>query len=236
MNGARLESFPDPGAAAVRAAGLVAQAVRAAAGRGGRFSLALSGGSTPGRFFELLALEDIPWDMVHIFWADERLVAPDSPDSNLRLARERLLSIAPVPERNIHPMATAAPGPGMTPERLAKAYESVLGDFFGKEGFPAFDAIHLGLGGDGHTASLFPGQPALFERERWVVPVEYPKASPPIPRLTLTLPVLNAARRVFFLISGADKRQLAEDILAGRGGEYPASMVRPAGTLLWLCG
>jgi 6-phosphogluconolactonase len=235
MNGAGLERFPDLEAASRHAAGLTARVARSAAAERGRFSLALSGGSTPARFFELLAGEDLPWDLVHVFWADERLVAQDSPDSNFRLAREHLLSGAPIPTGNVHPMAIAPPGP-TTPEQQARAYEGILRSFFGGEGFPAFDVIHLGLGGDGHTASLFPGQPALSERGRLVVPVEYAKASPPVPRLTLTLPVINAARQVFFLISGSDKLRLAEDILAGRGGAYPADSVRPAGRLLWLAG
>lgn len=277
MNAAELERFSGLEAASRRAAGLTAEAARSAVTERGRFALALSGGSTPGRYFELLAQEDLPWGLVHVFWADERLVPPDSQDSNCRLARELLLSRVPIPEGNIHPMAAglfAAPAEAgrpsrpmsaressaggtagfasdgtiparevprletglATPEEQAEAYESALRCFFGGDGPPAFDVIHLGLGGDGHTASLFPGQPALSERERWVVPVEYAKASPPVARLTLTLPVLNAARLAFFLVSGPDKARLAEEILAGRGEGYPAGLVRPGGRLVWLAG
>lgn len=271
MTNPSLERFPDLEAASRRAASLTASAAREAAATRGRFTLALSGGSTPGRFFELLAGEDLPWDRVHVFWADERLVGPDSPDSNYRLARERLLSKIPIPKANLHPMAggtglggharpggegssgampgALAPsgelggpgvfrGEGASPsegaQAAARAYEDMLRGFFGGQGFPVFDVIHLGLGGDGHTASLFPGQPSLGERARWVLPVEYAKASPPVERLTLTLPVINAGRLVFFLVSGAAKAGLAGEISGGAGQRYPASLVRPAGRLVWL--
>jgi len=232
MNGANLEEFPGLEEASSRAAGLTASAARSAVAERGRFSLALSGGATPGRYFELLAQEELPWDQVHVFWADERLVSPDSPDSNFRLAQERLLARAPIPEGNVHPMA----GGDFPPLEAAAAYEAELRAFFGHEAFPAFDVIHLGLGGDGHTASLFPGQPALSERQRWVVPVNYAGASPPVTRLTLTLPVLNAARLAFFLVSGPDKARLAREILTGGDEGRPAGLVRPAGKLFWLAG
>ena len=226
MAGAPLERFADLEAASLRAAALTARALTQAAAARGRACLALSGGSTPGRFFELLAGHDAPWDAVHVFWADERLVPPDSPESNYRLARERLLSRVSIPPANIHPMAG-----GGDPSGRAKAYETLLREAFAGENPPVFDVIHLGLGGDGHTASLFPGHPALLEKTRWAAPVEYVSASPPVPRLTLTLPVINAARLVFFLISGADKVRLAQKILAGEGEEYPAALVRPT---VWL--
>jgi len=229
VTNARLERFTDLTAASQRAAALTAQALAQAITLRGRASLALSGGSTPGRFFELLAGQSLPWDAVHVFWADERLAPLDSPQSNYRLAREHLLSRAPIPLGNIHPAAGAG-----DPSRRAKAYEALLREAFAGENPPRFDVIHLGLGSDGHTASLFPGQPALSEKERWVVAVEYAKASPPVPRLTLTLPVINAAKLVFFLISGADKIQLAQKILAGEGDAYPASLVQPARPPVWL--
>ncbi|WP_243358439.1 6-phosphogluconolactonase [Fundidesulfovibrio terrae] len=271
MTARSLEAFPGLEAASLRAAALTAAAARDAVAARGRFSLALSGGATPARYFELLAAEDLPWDKVHVFWADERLVAPDSPDSNYRMARERLLSRAPIPEANVHPMRGAmwpggvngagpspdapgasAPGAGQPVQEgraihadatdrsvqgeAAAGYEAVLRRFFGEGGIPAFDVVHLGLGGDGHTASLFPGQPALGERVRWVVPVFYAGASPPVPRLTLTLPVLNAACLVLFLASGADKAALARSAFSDDGGGYPAGLVRPAGKLVWLVG
>ncbi|MFP5220928.1 MAG: 6-phosphogluconolactonase [Acidobacteriota bacterium] len=235
MNAADLELFADLESACARAASLTARAAREAAAARGRFTLALSGGSTPARYFEQLAGIDLPWQAVHVFWADERLVAKDDPASNFRLAREHLLERAPIPADNIHPMVDAA----LALEALedqAQACESMLRGFFGAGGFPAFDVIHLGVGDDGHTASLFPGQPALAERERWVLPVVYEKSKPPVPRLTLTLPVLNAARLAFFLVSGQGKTELAREIVEGRGEGYPASQVRPAGELFWLAG
>jgi len=235
MNAAKLELFADLETACAQAASLTARAARDAVAARGRFTLALSGGSTPARYFEQLAALDLPWQAAHVFWADERLVARDDPTSNYALARARLLGRAPIPAGNIHPMTDPAlPLDALEPQ--AQACESMLRGFFGADGFPAFDAIHLGVGDDGHTASLFPGQPALDERERWVLPVAYGKSKPPVPRLTLTLPVLNAARLVFFLVSGQGKVALAKDILEGRGAGYPASRVRPAGELFWLAG
>lgn len=235
MNAAKLELFADLESACHRAATLTARAARDAVDARGRFTLALSGGSTPARYFELLAARELPWQALHIFWADERLVAQDDPASNFRLAREHLLARAPIPAVNIHPMTDPAL-PLDSLEQQADACESMLRGFFGANGFPAFDVIHLGVGDDGHTASLFPGQPALDERERWVLPVAYEKSKPPIPRLTLTLPVLNAARLVFFLVSGQDKTALAREIFEGRGEGYPASRVKPTGGLFWLAG
>ena len=233
MSAASLESFPILEGASLRGAELTANAAREAVAKRGRFALALSGGTTPARYLELLAAQELPWQAVHVFWADERLVEPESPDSNCHLARERLLSRVPVPEGNVHPMVGGA---WRSQEQAAQAYETLLRGFFGNKGLPVFDVIHLGLGGDGHTASLFPGQPALGEQKRLVVPVEYAKASPPVARLTLTLPVINAARLVFFLVSGPDKARLAREIQEGNGEGYPASLIRPAGRLVWLLG
>lgn len=235
MNAAKLELFPDLETACARAAALTARAARDAVAARGRFTLALSGGSTPARYFEQLAGFDLPWQAVHVFWADERLVAQGDPASNYALARTHLFTHAPIPADNIHPMADPAL-PLEALESQAQACESMLRGFFGADGLPSFDVIHLGVGDDGHTASLFPGQPALDERERWVLPVVYDTSKPPVPRLTLTLPVLNAARLAFFLVSGQGKVALAKDILEGRGAGYPASRVRPAGELFWLAG
>lgn len=254
---ARLEHFADIEAASLRAASLTAQAAREAVASRRRFTVAFSGGSTPGRFFELLAEEAVAWEAAHVFWVDERLAPLDSPNSNYRLAWEHLLSRVPIPEANIHPMRTAerpvgnsgpmehagskpvrTPSAGGRPdqETAAQAYEACLRRFFGGEAIPSFDVIHLGLGGDGHTASLFPGQPALEERERWVLPVRYAGASPPVARLTLTLPVINAARLVLFLVSGPDKAKLAEAAASGTCGGCPAGLVQPTGRLVWLLG
>jgi 6-phosphogluconolactonase len=256
MSAGSLERFADQEAASFRAALLTAEAVREAVAERGRAALALSGGSTPGRYFELLAEQGLPWDKVHIFWVDERLVPLDAPESNYRLAWERLLSRVSLPTSNIHPMwveqvpnentnQTESVGSGavqkvpvgmVDPEKAAWTYENMLRRFFGDGAIPEFDVIHLGLGGDGHTASLFPGQPALDERVRWVLPVTYAGATPLVSRLTLTLPVINAARNVFFLVSGPDKTKLAENAASGHCGGCPAGRVRPGGNLVWLLG
>lgn len=256
MSGVSLERFANHEAASQRAAFLTTEASREAVASRGRFTLALSGGSTPGRYFELLAEQGLPWDKVYIFWVDERMVPLDSQDSNYCLAWQRLLSRVPIPKTNIHPMweekrsgengaasAQAGSEPAWRqpvgvedPEMAAQAHEASMRRFFGDGAVPVFDVIHLGLGGDGHTASLFPGQPALEERVRWVLPVTYAGATPPVARLTLTLPVINAARNVFFLVSGPEKIKLAEAAASGNCGGCPAGRVRPAGNAVWLLG
>jgi 6-phosphogluconolactonase len=193
----------------------------------GTVSFALSGGETPRLTLEVLSSEPyrgrFPWDLVHFYQVDERWVPPGDPASNRRMLRESLLSRAPVPPDHFHPIDTALSGPG----EGARRYEEVLGRAFrgSPGGFPRFDAILLGLGADGHTASLFPGSPALGEMTAWVVEVE--GGAPPFPRVTLTLPVLNAASQVIFLVSGKEKAAALADVLSGRRGELPASRVSP---------
>jgi 6-phosphogluconolactonase len=196
----------------------------------GRCAIALAGGHTPARTYSLWASDfPLPWAQTHFFWGDERYVPPDDPQSNFRMFREALLDRVPVPAENVHPMPTRQP----KPEDAAQAYEDTLRQFFGS-GRPAFDLVLLGLGGEGHTASLFPGSPALFEKERWVVAVDAP-AEPHL-RLTLTLAVLNRARKVFFLASGAGKSEVIaalerEPKLAAT--RYPAARVQPQGRVVW---
>jgi 6-phosphogluconolactonase len=196
----------------------------------GRCAIALAGGHTPARTYSLWASDfPLPWLQTHFFWGDERYVPPDDAHSNFRMFREALLDRVPVPGENVHPMPTGLPKPG----DAALAYEHTLRQFFGS-GPPAFDLILLGLGGEGHTASLFPGSPALLEKERWVVAVDVP-AEPHV-RLTLTFPVLNCARRVFFLVSGAGKSEVIAAIerepeLAAK--RYPAARVQPPGRVVW---
>jgi 6-phosphogluconolactonase len=203
-------------------------AALARAGKGKRtVSFALSGGKTPRLTLEVLSSEPyrgrFPWDLVHFYQVDERWVPPGDPASNLRMLRECLLSRAPVPPDHFHPIDTTLSGPG----EGARRYEETLGRVFrgSPGGFPRFDAILLGLGADGHTASLFPGSPALEEKTAWVVEVE--GGAPPVPRVTLTLPVLNAASQVIFLVSGKEKTAVLADVLSGRRGELPASRVYP---------
>ena len=194
------------------------------------FRLALAGGSTPRRLYELLAgsefRDKIPWTQVHFFWGDERMVPQDHPQSNYRMGQEALLKHVPVPRPNIHPIPTQA-----SPEEAAQAYENELRQHFGR-GVPTFDLILLGLGGDGHTASLFPGAAALEEKQR--LAVAHRPGLKGFDRVTLTLPVLNQARRVFFLVAGENKATALRAAL-GSGGQLPAQQVAPRnGELIWL--
>lgn len=195
------------------------------------FRLALAGGSTPRRLYELLASPEfaplLPWANMHFFWGDERLVPADHPNSNYRLAWESLLQKVPVPRENIHPVLTSA-----SPQEAAHTYQQTLREHFGqRRGVPRFDLVLLGLGADGHTASLFPGAAALEEKERLAV-AHLPDDGPA--RVTLTLPVLNRAQRVFFLAYGDSKAAALHAALEGKG-RLPAQRVAPAkGELVWL--
>jgi 6-phosphogluconolactonase len=195
----------------------------------GRFAVALSGGSTPRRLYELLADAELPWKRVHWFWGDERFVPPDHPDSNYRMAREALLSRAPVPGTNIHAIRTE----GVTPEDAAAGYEAALKRFYGAETLsrerPLFDAVLLGIGEDGHTASLFPGHAALDETQRWVVAVRGAKAQA---RITLTYSALQSSRETAFLVAGAAKKDALRRAQAGERAT-PAGRLRPAGDVHW---
>jgi 6-phosphogluconolactonase len=202
----------------------------------GRFTIALSGGSTPKGLFNLLAtnaLTVLPWDRMFFFWGDERHVPPTDPDSNYRMAQETMLSKVPVPPGNVFRMAAENPDAAAA----AEDYEKTLRKFFALAPgqFPRFDLILLGMGPDGHTASLFPGTSGLQEKSRLVIAnwVEKFKTN----RLTFTLPVLNAARCVSFLVSGTDKAPALHAVLEGDapGEQYPAKLVRPTdGKLIWL--
>ncbi len=192
------------------------------------FTLALAGGNTPRALYALLASRyrsRIEWSRVHLFWGDERYVAHDHPASNYRMAQEALIAPLNLPEENIHPMPTDCPDPLQCADR----YENHLRDFFGS--LPCFDLILLGMGADGHTASLFPGTRALQERKRWVAVGEAP--TEPRVRLTLTLPVLNSARAVYFLVTGADKADAVRKVVL-EGEPLPAGLVQPTdGERIW---
>jgi 6-phosphogluconolactonase len=199
----------------------------------GRFSIALAGGHTPAKMYAMWAEKystQTPWDKVHLFWGDERYVPQDDLLSNYRMTRETLISRVPLPAANVHPVQTnLAP-----PEKAAEAYEAELRKFFGSAP-PEFDVQLLGLGIEGHTASLFPNSPALDEKQRWVVPVTAP-AEPPR-RLTFTPIVLNCGRNTFFLVAGANKREIMAALRnepEGKPSQYPAGRIRPTGRLLWL--
>ncbi len=214
----------------------VVSAATDAVAQRGRFTIALSGGSTPKGLFNLLAtnaLTVLPWDRMFFFWGDERHVPPTDPDSNYRMAQETMLSKVPVPPGNVFRMAAENPDA----EAVAEDYEKTLWKFFELEPgqIPVFDLILLGMGPDGHTASLFPGTAGLQEKSRLVIAnwVEKMKTS----RLTFTLPVLNAARCVAFLVSGTDKAAVLRTVLEEDvpGEQYPAKLVRPTdGKLIWL--
>lgn len=194
------------------------------------FTVALSGGSTPRRLYEVLAAppfrERVPWGRVHVFWGDERCVPPDHSDSNYRLAREALLDKIPILAENVHRIWGEMP-----PDQAAAAYQTELEAVVGVNG--RLDLILLGMGADGHTASLFPGTEALEERERAVVAVYVERLQ--AWRVTLTLPVINAARQVLFLVTGAAKAEIVQAVLEGPEGRFPAQQIRPtAGQLTWL--
>jgi len=218
----------DPAALARHAADIMSQAARR---KQGRFAVALSGGSTPRALYALLAQPDysrtFPWDRTHWFWGDERFVPHDDPLSNYRMVWEAMLSHAPVPAENIHAMPTE----GMTPEAAAQAYQLILQDFYGAPTLdpekPLFDINLLGLGEDGHTASLFPGVDALNERERWVTSVIGAKAEA---RLTLTYPALESSRQAIFLVAGADKAPMLKRLIEGDPA-LPAARLCPTGRL-----
>jgi 6-phosphogluconolactonase len=197
------------------------------------FAICLSGGSTPRHLYETLATPAIaarfPWRRAHWFWGDERFVPHDDPDSNYRMTRDALLSRVPAPRENIH----AIPTEGLSPEQAAVGYETTLKQFYGADTLapdrPLFDVTLLGIGENGHTASLFPGQPALRETRRWAVAALGAKSEP---RITLTYPALNSSRDVAFLATGEGKRDVVAQALAGAPA-IPAAMVRPVGTLHW---
>ncbi len=198
----------------------------------GIFTAALSGGGSPEGFYRRLSqvAGKTLWRKTHIFMVDERLVPPDSPDSNFRMMDETLLSRAPIPRENIHPVRTDGP-----PEICAERYASELSDFFKPaEGcYPAFDLVLLGLGEDGHTASLFPGTDALTEKRLAAAVPEVKRHN----RVTLTYPVLNSAKNIFFLVTGEKKAEILERLVEKGANDpaLPASGINPKnGTLLFL--
>jgi 6-phosphogluconolactonase len=234
-----VEIFPTSREMSEAAAGLFSARAAAAVSLRGRFTAALSGGRTPVELYTLLAQKpfasQIPWARAHLFWVDERCLPPDHADSNYRMVRERLLDHVPILPENVHRM----PGE-MDPVEAAARYEEGMRQFFtssaSSEGaFPVFDLVLLGLGGDGHTASLFPGTRAIRESARWVLGhyVDAQKGW----RITLTPPVINAARTVAFIVAGAGKAAVLKDVLEGpfRPDFLPAQLIRPdSGELLWM--
>jgi 6-phosphogluconolactonase len=228
-----IKVYPDLESLSQAAAALFADRAQSAVAARGRFSVALSGGSTPRRTYELLSQapyrDRVAWDRVHVFWGDERCVPLTDPKSNAHMTRETLLRHVPIPAAQVHPIDCRA-----APAEAARQYESLLRDFFtGRR--PDFDLVLLGLGENGHTASLFPGAPVLDEQERWAAAVYVPEQD--LYRVTLTAPVINAAALVAFLVSGASKAQVLREVLQGPRDpqRLPAQLIHPAGgELRWL--
>jgi 6-phosphogluconolactonase len=242
---AQVRVYRDAGEVALKAARYFARLADQYVVGSGRFTVALSGGSTPRAMFALLSqapfLDTVPWESIYFFWGDERTVPPDHADSNYRMAHETLLARAPVPAENVFRIPAELPDP----ERAADQYAATLINFFAKQsptpgtaplaGAPRFDLIFLGMGPDGHTASLFPGTAALQVTDRVVVAnyVEKFKTY----RITLTAPAINNARNVTFVAAGADKAEALGQVLEGdyQPDLYPSQLVRPQqGSLLWM--
>lgn len=229
-----VEILEDVASLQAHALGEVLRALREAVAARGRAILALSGGSTPKGLYQRLAQErSLPWDRVHLFFGDERSVPPDHPDSNYRMAKEALIdpliAAGALPAQNVHRVEAELPA-----AQAASRYEMVLKAFLGPD-LPVFDLILLGMGPDGHTASLFPHTAGLEERARWVIANPVPQLS--TERITFTYPVLDAAREVTFLVSGAQKAEPLAQVLTSKTAQvadYPSKGVRPQGRLVFL--
>ena len=227
-----IQVYPDAHTLAEALADATARALRQTLEGEPRATLCLTGGSTPEPAYRRLAEMDLPWDRVHVFWTDERMVPPDSPESNYGMAREALLLPAEVPHTNVHRMHGE-----MGKHEAADDYESQLHQFFGEDPV-SFDVLHLGMGDDGHTASLFPGEPQLDEFERWAVPARAPAGARARQRLTLTYPALDSAKHVFVAAAGLAKREAFLNVIdAYESGSFappPVARVRPDGPLVWM--
>jgi 6-phosphogluconolactonase len=225
----RIEVLPNPLSLAHHVADWMTAAALAAPGP---FRVSLSGGSTPKTLYGLLASDEFrgrfPWQRVSWYWGDERFVPHDHPESNYRMTREAMLDEAPVPPENIHPV----PADG-TPDEAALRYEHTLQAAYRATVLdparPLFDITLLGLGPDGHTASLLPGETVLEERKRWVAAVSHGR---PEVRITMTYPVIESSRHVAFLVAGQEKAAIFSAIRAG-DSQVPAARVKPVGEIVW---
>lgn len=225
-----MDISPDPQSLAVRVAGWMIGVLRS---RPGPLAVALSGGSTPKLLYKAVAaapfVEQVPWDRVHWFWGDERFVPQSDERSNYRMTMQAMLDRAVVPPANVHPIPTE----GMTAEAAAAHYQATLQAFYGAQALdparPLFDVVLMGLGTNGHTASLFPDTPVLNERTAWAAAVT-PEGEPT--RITLTYPALESCRHAAFLVAGADKREVLAQVRAG-GSDLPAAKYHPTGELHW---
>jgi 6-phosphogluconolactonase len=227
-----IKVFPDGQQLAHATAELFVECADAAIKQQGRFSVALSGGSTPRALHRILAgegfVDRVDWSNVYVFFGDERTVPPDDPESNFRMAQETLLSQVPIPQSNVYRIPAE-----QQPAQAANSYEQMLRDFFGDQ--PRFDLVFLGMGDDGHTASLFPHTAALDEQARWVVANHVEKLD--TWRITLTAGAINAAKKVAFLVSGEKKATRLREVLHSvhQPHELPSQLIQPeSGALLWL--
>lgn len=225
-----VEVLPDGAALIERSLSIVIDKIKTAIADRGQCTIALSGGSTPKPLYEAIATLDLPWDKIHVFWGDERYVPPEHPDSNQGMARAAWLDRVNIPAANIHPMPTDKSDPAVA----ATKHEEQLREFFKASAgeFPALDIILLGIGDDGHTASLFPHTDALKVVSSLVTVGNKDSQ----PRLTFTAPLINHARCVIFVVAGANKRPALAQIFAPTGDEltYPARLIQPQGELWWL--
>jgi len=215
------------------AAEIFVESAQSAVDKDGYFSIAFSGGHTPQRMYEILAHKDIrnkiPWEKTYIFWGDERCVPPDHPKSNQLMLRRLLLAHVNIPEQNVFPISGTLP-----PGEAAQEYETILHKFFTNHQ-AGFDLILLGLGENGHTASLFPGTPALDENQRWATDVYV--AEQKMHRVTLTASFINQAKKIVFLVSGRSKALVLKEVLEGPTDPHrlPAQLIKPVeGELVWL--
>ncbi|NJR64348.1 MAG: 6-phosphogluconolactonase [Leptolyngbyaceae cyanobacterium CRU_2_3] len=225
-----IEVLPDKATLIQRSLQLVLDKLEVAIAERGLFTIALAGGSTPKPLYEAIAAQNLPWDKIHVFWGDERYVPPNHPDSNEGMARQAWLNNVPIPEANIHPMPTDAADPAIA----AQQHEQQIRDFFQVESgeIPALDVVLLGMGDDAHTASLFPHTAALQVRDRLVTV----GSKDGQPRITFTVPLINQARCVIFVVAGASKQAALAQVFAPHADEqtYPSRLILPQGELWWL--
>jgi 6-phosphogluconolactonase len=222
-----LEILPDSAHLVERAKVLILDCISTGLQSKDYFTIVLAGGNTPKPLYQSLAREDLPWPKIHVFWGDERYVPSDDPDSNQGMARAAWLDHVPIPASNLHPMPTESGDPLVD----ALKYQEHLRDFFAQD-WPRFDLVLLGMGDDGHTASLFPNTGALQVTEQLVTVGNKGQD----PRITLTIPLLNLAHNVIFLVAGANKKPALAQIFADEADElnYPSRSIKPQGDLWWL--
>ncbi|MBW4578930.1 MAG: 6-phosphogluconolactonase [Tildeniella nuda ZEHNDER 1965/U140] len=225
-----VEVLPDKDALIRRSLAIVVAKIQRAIAERGQSTIALAGGGTPKPLYEQLATQTLPWEQIHVFWGDERYVPANHPDSNEGMARHAWLDRVAFPSANIHPMPTANADPAVS----ASQHEVELQQFFQLQpgAYPRFDLILLGIGDDGHTASLFPHTDALQVRDR-LITVGNKDGQP---RVTFTVPLINHARTVLFMVAGASKRPALAQIFApvADSATYPARLIQPEGELVWL--